>query len=129
MSQGEPKEPETLTADDRTPPRREPGSLPRSEPNSSPMSEPKTARGAATRRRLIRAAREELVEREGVLEIDSVAARASVSVGAIYRHFESRAGLVSAVVDDFYTRYRAEALEVNPAPGRASRSENASARS
>jgi AcrR family transcriptional regulator len=70
---------------------------------------PKTARGAATRRRLVDAARDELVERDGVLEIDSVAVRANVSVGAIYRHFESRAGLVGAVVDDFNMRYRAEA--------------------
>lgn len=52
-----------------------------------------------------------------MLEVDSVATRASLSVGSIYRHFGSRAGLVSAVVDDFYTRYRAEALETNPLPG------------
>jgi AcrR family transcriptional regulator len=62
------------------------------------------------------AARAELVAREGLLEIDSVAARAGLSVGAIYRHFGSRAGLVGAVVDDFYMRYRSEALELNPAP-------------
>lgn len=80
-------------------------------------AEAKTPRSAATRRRLIKAAREELVAREGLLEIDSVAARAGVSVGAIYRHFGSRAGLVAAVVDDFYTRFRDEALEINPAPG------------
>ena len=67
--------------------------------------------------RLIDAARAELVERDGVLEIDSVAQRADSSVGLIYRHFGSRAGLISAVVDDFYGRYRAEALEINPAPG------------
>jgi AcrR family transcriptional regulator len=79
--------------------------------------QPKTARSVATHRLLIEAARDELVERDGILEIDSVAARAGVSVGAIYRHFGSRAGLVGAVVDDFYTRYRAEALEINPAPG------------
>lgn len=77
----------------------------------------KTSRGAATRRRLIKAARDELVERDGLLEVDSVAARAEVSVGSIYRHFESRAGLIGAVVDDFYRRYRDEALEINPAPG------------
>jgi AcrR family transcriptional regulator len=77
----------------------------------------KTARGAATQQRLIEAAREELVERDGLLEVDSVAARAGVSVGSIYRHFSSRAGLVGAVVDDFYARYRREALETNPAPG------------
>ncbi len=71
----------------------------------------------ATWRRLVRAACDELVERDGLLEIDSVAARAQVSVGAIYRHFESRAGLVGAVVDDFYGRYRAEALEAHLLPG------------
>jgi len=80
-------------------------------------AEPKTARGAATRRRLIDAARDELVQRDGILEIDSVAARADVSVGAIYSHFDLRAGLIGAVVDDFYTRYREQTLEVNPAPG------------
>lgn len=74
-------------------------------------------RGAVTRRRLLAAATEELVDRDGQLEVDSVAARADVSVGSIYRHFGSRAGLVGAVVDDFYLRYRTEALEVNPAPG------------
>jgi AcrR family transcriptional regulator len=81
------------------------------------IREPKTAKGAATKRRLIDVAREELVERDGLLEVDSVARRAQVSVGAIYRYFDSRAGLVGAVVDDFYMRYRAEALEINPAPG------------
>jgi AcrR family transcriptional regulator len=85
--------------------------------SANPSAEAKTKRGAATRRRLIQAARAELVERDGVLEIDSVAARAGLSVGAIYRHFGSRAAMVGAVVDDFYTRYRAEALELNPAPG------------
>ncbi len=77
----------------------------------------KTVRGAATRRRLVQAAREELIERSGSLEVDSVAARAGLSVGSIYRHFGSRAGLIGAVVDDFYSRYRSEALEINPAPG------------
>lgn len=81
------------------------------------MNGAKTARGAASRQRLIQAATDELVERDGLLEVDSVAARAKVSVGLIYRHFGSRAGLVEAVVDDFYTRYRNEALEVNPEPG------------
>lgn len=78
---------------------------------------PRTARGARTRARLIEAAREELVQRAGVLEVDSVARRAGLSVGAIYRHFDSRAGLIAAVVNDFYSRYRSEALEINPAPG------------
>ena len=76
-----------------------------------------TARGAASRARLIQAARDELIERSGSLEVDSVAQRADTSVGLIYRHFGSRAGLIGAVVDDFYARFRAEALETNPAPG------------
>jgi AcrR family transcriptional regulator len=76
-----------------------------------------TARALASRARLVRAAREELIERSGGLEIDSVAARADSSVGLIYRHFGSRAGLIGAVVDDFYERFRAEAFEINPAPG------------
>ena len=77
----------------------------------------KTARGAITRRRLLAAALEELIARDGLLEVDSVAGRAGVSVGSIYRHFGSRAGLIGAVVEDFYRRYRSEALETNPAPG------------
>lgn len=76
-----------------------------------------TARGAASRARLIQAAREELIERDGHLEVDSVATRADASVGLIYRHFGNRAGLIGAVVDDFYDRFRSEALETNPAPG------------
>jgi AcrR family transcriptional regulator len=76
-----------------------------------------TARGAASRARLVRAAREELIERDGQLEVDSVASRADASVGLIYRHFGNRAGLVGAVVDDFYDRLRTEALETNPVPG------------
>ena len=66
---------------------------------------------------LLAAAAAELVERDGVLEVGPVAARAGVSVGLIYRHFGSRAGLIGAVVDDFYARFRTEALEINPAPG------------
>ena len=74
-----------------------------------------TPRGDASRRRLIVAARDELVERGGQLEIDSVASRADSSVGLIYRHFGSRAGLIEAVVDDFYGRFRAEVLDNDPA--------------
>ena len=75
-----------------------------------------TPRGDASRRRLIAAAREELVERDGQMEIDSVAGRADSSVGLIYRHFGSRAGLISAVVDDFYGRFRADVLQADPMP-------------
>jgi AcrR family transcriptional regulator len=76
-----------------------------------------TRRGAATRQRLLDAAQEELVERDGVLEVASVAQRAGVSVGLLYRYFGSKAGLVAAVVDEFYERLLAatrEAREAGP---------------
>ena len=75
-----------------------------------------TGRGAASRARLLSAAGEELVARDGHLEVASVAARAGTSVGLIYRYFGSRAGLVSAVVEDFYDRLDSAAMAVNPAP-------------
>lgn len=72
-----------------------------------------TPRGDASRRRLLAAARDELVERGGKLEIDSVASRADSSVGLIYRHFGSRAGLIVAVVDEFYGRLRTAMLSAD----------------
>ncbi len=76
-----------------------------------------TRRGAATRERLLEAAEAELVARDGVLEVASVAARADVSVGLLYRYFGSKAGLVAAVVEGFYDRFMAEAADTDPAPG------------
>ena len=73
-------------------------------------------RGAG-REALLVAASQELVERDGVLEVASVAQRAGVSVGLIYRHFGSKAGLLAAVVGDFYVRYDAEVLDLDPLPG------------
>ena len=75
-----------------------------------------TRRGAATRQRLLEAAEQELVERDGGLEVASVAARADVSVGLLYRYFGSKAGLVAAVVEAFYDRLQAEVTDVDPAP-------------
>lgn len=77
---------------------------------------PLTRRGAATRERLLRAAETELTERDGTLEVASVAARAEVSVGLLYRYFGSKAGLVAAVVDSFYDRLHAEVADTDPAP-------------
>jgi AcrR family transcriptional regulator len=78
---------------------------------------PQTRRGAASRTRLIAAATAELIERDGTLEVMSVAARARVSVGLIYRWFDSKTGLVAAVVDDFYDRLDATVFDPDPAPG------------
>ena len=75
------------------------------------------SRGDASRARLRQAAADELVARKGLLEVESVAQRAEVSVGLIYRHFGSRAGLIESVIEDFYNRYRADVLGINPIPG------------
>lgn len=75
-----------------------------------------TRRGAATRRRLLDAAAHELVEGDGGLEVASVAARADVSVGLLYRYFGSKAGLVAAVVEEFYDRLQEQVREVDRAP-------------
>jgi AcrR family transcriptional regulator len=77
---------------------------------------PQTRRGAASRTRLLHAAAAELIDRDGSLEVMSVAARARVSVGLIYRWFESKAGLTAAVVDDFYDRVDAAVFEIDPVP-------------
>lgn len=60
-------------------------------------------RAASARARLLSAAREELIE-TGELEVASAARRAGVSVGLPYRYFGSRAGLLVAVVEDFFDR-------------------------
>jgi AcrR family transcriptional regulator len=70
----------------------------------------------ASRQRLLRAAADELVERDGVLEVHSVARRAGGSVGLLYRYFDSKAGLLAAVVEDFYDRFDAAVIDPNPLP-------------
>jgi len=57
-----------------------------------------------TRERLVRAAQEELIRNHGHLEMQAVAKRARVSVGLAYHHFGSKAGLIAAVVEAFYSR-------------------------
>jgi AcrR family transcriptional regulator len=52
--------------------------------------------------RLVRAAQEELIHSQGLLEMQAVAKRAKVSVGLAYHHFGSKAGLIAAVVEGFY---------------------------
>ncbi|WP_076858550.1 TetR/AcrR family transcriptional regulator [Bradyrhizobium mercantei] len=55
-----------------------------------------------TRDRLLAAAQDELIEGLGHLEMQAVARRAQASVGLAYHHFGSKAGLIAAVVEDFY---------------------------
>src|SRR3954452_4977145 len=80
------------------------------------IATPQTPRGAASRARLLHAAAAELIERDGSLEVMSVAARARVSVGLIYRWFDSKAGLLAAVVDDFYDRVDGAVFDLDPVP-------------
>jgi AcrR family transcriptional regulator len=56
-----------------------------------------------TRERLIRAAEKELIRGHGHLEMQAVSTRAQVSVGLAYHHFGSKAGLIAAVVEAFYS--------------------------
>ncbi|MBM7059878.1 TetR/AcrR family transcriptional regulator [Pseudomonas sp. UL073] len=69
-----------------------------------------------TRASLLEAARSELLEQGGGLEVSRVAERAGVSVGLIYRYFNSRAGLLAAVAEDYYDRYQAQVMAADPLP-------------
>ncbi|WP_239096842.1 TetR/AcrR family transcriptional regulator [Streptomyces sp. SID11385] len=80
----------------------------------TPYREPRQARSAATLARVLRAA-EEIVSRSGLdeLTITGVAERAGVSVGTIYRRFEDKEQLVSALTERMLERrehYMAEQL-------------------
>ncbi|MGF6307884.1 AcrR family transcriptional regulator [Bradyrhizobium sp. i1.8.4] len=63
-----------------------------------------TVANPGTRERLLAAARDELIEGLGHLEMQAVARRAQASVGLAYHHFGSKAGLIAAVVEEFYER-------------------------
>ncbi|MGP3937456.1 TetR/AcrR family transcriptional regulator [Nonomuraea sp. KM88] len=62
-----------------------------------------TERGAATQRRILDAAAEQLIE-TGDIEVAAVARRAGLSVGLPYRYFGTRSGLMTALLADFYDR-------------------------
>ncbi|MEB3070504.1 TetR/AcrR family transcriptional regulator [[Mycobacterium] vasticus] len=64
------------------------------------------ARAPIGRQQLLDAARDELVAGSGVLELGALTRRAGLSTGALYHHFGSKAGLLAAVYDGFYTGLR-----------------------
>lgn len=70
-----------------------------------------TAKGRATRERLLAAAGEQLAA-EGRIEVATVAAAAGVAQSVLYRYFEGKDGLVAAVVHGFYDEYDAEVFGV-----------------
>ncbi len=68
---------------------------------------PRPRKSEATRARLVAAAGEALLAGGGDFEMSELARRAGVSDGLPYHYFGSKAGALSAVVDDFYDRYYA----------------------
>jgi AcrR family transcriptional regulator len=74
-----------------------------------------------TRERLIGAAEKEMIRSHGYLEMQAVSKRAQVSVGLAYHHFGSKAGLIAAVVEAFYSRLDAMVFkEGKPSSGKPS---------
>jgi AcrR family transcriptional regulator len=74
---------------------------------------PATRKGQATRERLLQAARERAIASGGHIEIADVAEAAGVVPSLVHRYFGSKAGLVGALVDDFFDRFHAEVLELD----------------
>lgn len=75
-------------------------------------AEPRTEKGRATRERLLACARDIAVANDGHMEIAWVAEAAGVVPSLVNRYFGSRAGLVSALLDDFFERLRVEVLDL-----------------
>ncbi|MEO0616977.1 MAG: TetR/AcrR family transcriptional regulator [Pseudomonadota bacterium] len=61
-----------------------------------------SSRRGGTRAQLLAAARAELIEGNGDLEVARVAKRAGVSAGLTYYHFKNKSGLLNALVRAFY---------------------------
>jgi AcrR family transcriptional regulator len=76
-------------------------------------AEPRTQKGRATRERLLACARDIAIANDGHIEIAWVAEAAGVVPSLVNRYFGSRAGLVSALLDDFFERLRVEVLGLN----------------
>ena len=79
----------------------------------SAVAFPPTTKGQQTRQRLLQCARAEAIRTGGQLEIAAVAAAADVVPSVIYRYFQSKAGLVSALIDDFFDRLHSEVLDLD----------------
>ena len=80
--------------------------------SAAPVPAPLTRQGFATRERLLRAARRLAIASGGHFEIADVARAAGVVPSLVHRYFGSKAGLVSALVDDFFDRFQAEVMDL-----------------
>jgi AcrR family transcriptional regulator len=77
------------------------------------IAPPRTQKGRATRERLLACARDIAIANDGHVEIAWVAEAAGVVPSLVNRYFGSRAGLISALLDDFFGRLRTEVLDLN----------------
>jgi AcrR family transcriptional regulator len=93
------------------------------EQNSTVESPTRRPRADAQRNaaRLLAAAREEFAEQGSDACLETIATRAGVGIGTLYRHFPNRDALLEAVFRDTVdtARARAEALLESPEPGDA----------
>jgi AcrR family transcriptional regulator len=92
-----------------------------SEPQLLPLlgAPPVERRDAARNRALLLDAAKELVERCGVsaVTMDAVAAAAGVGKGTVFRRFESREGLMAALLDHSETEWQAQVMSGEPPLG------------
>ncbi|MBL4907327.1 MAG: TetR/AcrR family transcriptional regulator, partial [Sneathiella sp.] len=65
-----------------------------------------------TRAHLLEVAATELIENVGALEMTTLAKRAGLSEGLAYHYFKNRAGVIAAVVDEYYDRYEEAVIDV-----------------
>jgi AcrR family transcriptional regulator len=79
----------------------------------STIAPPATRKGQATRLRLLEVARQVALESGGGIELARVAEAAGVVPSLVHRYFGSKAGLVAALVDDFFDRFHAEVLDAD----------------
>lgn len=80
---------------------------------------PPQRRDAQRNREVLLAAAALLVERDGVpcVTMDAIAAQAGVGKGTLFRHFESRAGLMGALLDRSESAWQAEVISGPPPLG------------
>ena len=67
-------------------------------------SKPRKRDPQATRQKILEAAKQLLSEGDGAVEMSWVAKAAGVSQGLAYHYFDSKEGLLGAVVNEFYDR-------------------------
>ena len=79
----------------------------------STVALPATPKGRATRRRLLDVARRVALASDGDVELAKVAQAAGVVPSLVHRYFGSKAGLVTALVDEYYDRMQAAVFDVN----------------